>query len=192
MNQTLFYVFGIVLIVSAIGISAIGLRFENFPPTRSVLAGVVLYFAVLVAGTAVFAVLNARDEQAERDAEQAAETTTTTEASAGGTTSTTPSGGGGGGSTVKLAADPTQIAYTTDSLKAKAGNLTIDFNNPNPAIPHDVCVDSSSGGQLGCSDQVTNGSSTLALDNLKPGKYTFFCSVDAHEQAGMKGTLAVQ
>jgi plastocyanin len=192
MNQTLFYVFGIVLIVSAIGISAIGLRFENFPPTRSVLAGVVLYFAVLVAGTAVFAVLNARDEQAEREAEQAAETTTTAEASAGGTTSTTPSGGGGGGSTVKLAADPTQIAYTTDSLKAKAGNLTIDFNNPNPAIPHDVCVDSSSGGQLGCSDQVTNGSSTLALDNLKPGKYTFFCSVDGHEQAGMKGTLAVQ
>jgi plastocyanin len=192
MNQTLFYVFGIVLIVSAIGISAIGLRFENFPPTRSLLAGVVLYFAVLVAGTAVFAVLNARDEQAEREAEQAAETTTTTEASAGGTTSTTPSGGGGGGSTVKLAADPTQIAFTTDSLKAKAGNLTIDFNNPNPAIPHDVCVDSSSGGQLGCSDQVTNGSSTLALDNLKPGKYTFFCSVDAHEQAGMKGTLAVQ
>jgi plastocyanin len=192
MNQTLFYVFGIVLIVSAIGISAIGLRFENFPPTRSALAGVVLYFAVLVAGTAVFAVLNARDEQAEREAEQAAETTTTTEASAGGTTSTTPSGGGGGGSTVKLAADPTQIAYTTDSLKAKAGNLTIDFNNPNPAIPHDVCVDSSTGGQLGCSDQVTNGSSTLALDNLKPGKYTFFCSVDGHEQAGMKGTLAVQ
>jgi plastocyanin len=192
MNQTLFYVFGIVLIVSAIGISAIGLRFENFPPTRSALAGVVLYFAVLVAGTAVFAVLNARDEQAEREAEQAAETTTTTEASAGGTTSTTPSGGGGGGSTVKLAADPTQIAYTTDSLKAKAGNLTIDFNNPNPAIPHDVCVDSSSGGQLGCSDQVTNGSTTLALDNLKPGKYTFFCSVDGHEQAGMKGTLTVQ
>jgi plastocyanin len=190
MDTTLFYVFGIVLIVSAIGISAIGLRYENFPPTRGILAGVVLYFAVLVAGTAVFAVLNAREEQEHREAEQAAETTTsTTEASAGGTTSTTPSAGG---STVKLAADPTQIAFATDSLKAKAGNLTIDFNNPNPAIPHDVCVDSSSGGQLGCSDQVTNGSSTLALDNLKPGKYTFFCSVDGHEQAGMKGTLTVQ
>jgi plastocyanin len=189
MNQTLFYVFGIVLIVSAIGISAIGLRFENFPPNRRVLAGAVLYFAAVVGATAVFAVLNARDEQAQREAEQAAETTTATSAPAGGTTSTTPSGGG---STVKLAADPTQIAFTTDSLTAKAGNLTIDFNNPNPALPHDVCVDSSSGGQLGCSDQVTNGSSTLALDNLKPGKYTFFCSVDAHEQAGMKGTLTVQ
>ncbi len=193
MDETLFYVFGAALIVSAIAVSAIGLRFENFPPTRGVLAALVFYFAALVAGTAVFAVLNAREEQEHREAEQAAETTTSTsEASAGGTTTTTPSGGGGGGSTVKLAADPTQIAYTTDSLKAKAGNLTIDFNNPNPAIPHDVCVDSSSGGQLGCSDQVTNGSSTLALDNLKPGKYTFFCSVDGHEQAGMKGTLAVQ
>jgi plastocyanin len=191
MDTTLFYVFGIVLIVSAVGISAIGLRFENFPPTRGVLAVVVLYFAALVAGTAVFAVLNAREEQEHREAEQAAETTTSaTEASAGGTT-TAPSGGGGGGSTVKLAADPTQIAFTTDSLTAKAGNVTIDFNNPNPAIPHDVCVDSSRG-QLGCSDQVTNGSSTLALDNLKPGKYTFFCSVDGHEQAGMKGTLTVQ
>ena len=191
MDTTLFYVFGIALIVSAIAISAIGLRFENFPPSGGILAGVVLYFAVLVAGTAVFAVLNARHEQADREAEQAAETTTTTSAAAGGTTTTTPSGGGGGGSTVKLAADPTQIAFTTDSLAAKSGNLTIDFNNPNPAIPHDVCVDSSSGGQLGCSDQVTNGSSTLALDNLKPGKYTFFCSVDGHEQAGMKGTLTV-
>ena len=88
MDQTLFYVFGIVLIVSAVGISVIGLRFENFPATRGVLAGVVLYFAAIVAGTAVFAVLNAQDEQAEREAEQAAETTTTTGASAGGTTST--------------------------------------------------------------------------------------------------------
>src|SRR5215212_1636495 len=106
MDQTLFYVFGVLLIVSAVGISAIGLRFENFPPNRRVLAGAVLYFAALVGATALFAVLNARDEQAEREAEQAAEATTAASTSAGGTTSTTPSGGG---STVKLAADPTQI-----------------------------------------------------------------------------------
>lgn len=193
MDQTLFYVFGIALIVSAVTVSAIGLRFENFPPTRGILAGTILYFAALVGATAVFAILNARQEQRDREAEQAAETTTTTttEAAGGGTTTTTPSGGGGA-PTVKLSADPSQILYTTDSLSAKAGNVTIDFDNPNQAIGHDVCVDSPSGEELGCSDVVTGDSATLALKNLKPGKYTFFCSVDGHEQAGMKGTLTVR
>jgi plastocyanin len=186
MNETLFYVFGIALVVSAVGIAVIGLRFESFPASRGVLAGAIFYFAVLVGVTAVFAVLNAQDEQEAREAEQAAETSTTT-------TSTAPSGGGGGGgATVKLAADPTDIAYTTDSLTAKAGSLTIDFDNPNAAIPHDVCVDSPGGGELGCSDQVTSSATTLALKDLKPGKYTFFCDVDSHEAAGMKGTLTVQ
>jgi plastocyanin len=191
MNETLFYVFGVALIVSAVAVSAIGLRFENFPPSRGILAGTILYFVALVGATVVFAVLNARDEQQHREAEQAAETTTTTEAAGGGTTTTAPSGGGGG-STIKLSADPTQIAYTTTSLSAKAGNLTIDFDNPNQAIGHDVCVDSPSGDELGCSDVVNGSSSTLDLSNLTPGKYTFFCNVDAHEAAGMKGTLTVK
>jgi plastocyanin len=187
MNETLFYVFGIILLVSAVAISAIGLRFEKFPPNRTVLAGAILYFAALVGATVVFAILNAREEQRHREAEQAAETTTAPTGGGG----TTASAGGGGGTTVKLAADPSQIAFDTTSLTAKSGSLTIDFENPNPAIPHDVCVQSPSGDELGCSDQVTNSSTTLAL-NLKPGKYTFFCSVDGHEAAGMKGTLTVQ
>jgi len=192
MNETLFYVFGIALVVSAVGVAVIGLRFENFPPNRGILAGTILYFAVLVGATAGFAVLNAQDEQAAREAEQAAETTTTTGAGAGATTTTPSGGGGGGGTTVKLAADPSQIAYTTTSLTAKAGSLTIDFDNPNPAIPHDVCVDSPSGDELGCSERVTNSLTTLALKDLKPGNYTFFCDVDGHEALGMKGTLTVQ
>jgi len=190
MNETLFYVFGIALILSAVVVSVVGLRFENFPATRAILAGTVLYFAGLVGATAIFAVLNARDEQQHREAEQAAEeTTSTTEASGGGTTSAAPSGGG---AAIKLAADPSQIAYATTSLSAQAGNVTIDFDNPNQAIPHDVCVDSPSGDELGCSDIVTGDTSTLDLSNLKPGKYTFFCSVDSHQQAGMEGTLTVQ
>jgi plastocyanin len=127
-------------------------------------------------------------------------TATTSEGGGGGAAATSGGGGGGGGggasggtsSTVKLAADPSQIAYDTNSLSAKAGNVTIDFNNPNNALAHDVCVESSSGSEIGCSDQVTGGSSTLNLSNLKSGSYTFFCSVDSHRQAGMEGTLKVQ
>jgi plastocyanin len=120
-------------------------------------------------------------------------TTTTNEAGGGGATTTTQGGGGGGGATssIDLAADPTQIAYDTKSLSANAGNVTIDFDNPNDALPHDVCVEEG-GSELGCSDQVTGSKTTLDLSNLKPGSYTFFCSVDAHRQAGMEGTLTVK
>jgi uncharacterized cupredoxin-like copper-binding protein len=179
MDQTLFYVFGIALVISAVGIALVGLKFENFPSSRGVLVGVIMYFAALVGATAVFAVLNARDEQRDREAEQAAETSTTTS-------------GGPSSGPVQLSADPSAIAFTTTSLQAQAGNVTIDFDNPNQAIAHDVCVQSSSGSELGCSKQVTGGKTTLDLKNLKPGSYTFFCSVDGHEAAGMKGTLTVQ
>jgi plastocyanin len=122
------------------------------------------------------------------------ETTPTGAAGGGAATTTTGGGGDGGGgaaSTLKLAADQSQIAYDTDSLSAKAGSITIDFDNPNDALPHDVCVESG-GEDLGCSETVTGESSTLDLSNVKPGSYTFYCSVDAHRAAGMEGTLAVQ
>ena len=118
-------------------------------------------------------------------------TPTTTAASSGGGGGSS-SGGGGASSSVSLAADPSQIAYDTTSLSAKAGNVTIDFNNPNSALGHDVCVQDPNGKKLGCSQVVTGGKTTLDLSNLKPGSYTFYCSVDSHEAAGMKGTLTVQ
>jgi uncharacterized cupredoxin-like copper-binding protein len=121
-------------------------------------------------------------------------TTTTTNEAGGGATTTTSGGGGGGGasSTVQLAADPSQIAFDTTSLTAKAGNVTIDFNNPNQALGHDVCVEAAGENELGCSKVVTGSSTTLDLKNLKPGTYTFYCNVDSHKQAGMEGTLTVQ
>ena len=100
-------------------------------------------------------------------------------------------GGGGGGGTVSLSADPSgALAYQETSLTAQAGNATIDFDNPAP-LGHDVCVEDSSGKQLGCSDVVTDDKSSLTL-NLKSGSYTYYCSVDEHRAAGMEGTLTVQ
>jgi len=119
------------------------------------------------------------------DNETTAQTTTTqTTTQAGG-------GGGGGGGTVSLSADPSgALAYQETSLTAKAGNDTIDFDNPAP-LDHDVCVEDSSGKQLGCSDTVKEDKASLTL-NLKSGTYTYYCSVDGHRAAGMEGTLTVQ
>jgi len=108
---------------------------------------------------------------------------------ASSTTSTTQAAGGGG-QTLSLAADPSALAYQQSSLSAKAGKATIDFDNPS-AIGHDVCVQDSSGKEVGCSDIIQQSKTTLNVD-LKPGTYTYFCSVDGHEAAGMKGTLTVR
>jgi plastocyanin len=188
MNGTLFYVFGIALVASALGVAFLGLRLENFPGTRLVLAGVIAYFACLVAATTTFAVLNAADEQHKREASQAAEATTAASTSTTTTTSASTTSAGAA-STLKLAADPSTIAYDTQQLSAKAGQVTIDFENSSP-LTHDVCLDGPSG-EIGCSDTISASKTSLS-ENLKPGSYTFYCSVDSHRQAGMEGTLTVK
>jgi len=205
-DNTLFFTLGIALVVSAVVLAAVGLRFESFPPNRLVLAGVVAYFVLLVGGTTTFAVLNAADEQHKREAEEASATTststtatpttstsTTSTSTSSTSTSTTSTGGAaGGGSTVKISADPSgQLAFQQSSVTAsKAGPVAIDFTNQSP-VGHDVHVADSSGKDLGGTDIIT-GSSTSATVSLRPGKYTFFCSVPGHEAAGMKGTLTVK
>jgi mono/diheme cytochrome c family protein len=69
MNDTVFYVVGIVLVVAALVVSAVGLRFKDFPASTPLLMGVVAVFVVLVGGTTVFAWRNAEDEEAHREAE---------------------------------------------------------------------------------------------------------------------------
>jgi len=192
MDETLFYVFGIALVLSAVGLSAIGLRSESFPPSGAAVAGLIAYFAILVGGTATFAVLNARDDQRKRNAEQA-EAAATQPAPSGATTTgstTTKPAPTGKATTLKLAAEPNAIAYDTTQLSGTAGQVTIDFDNPS-ALTHDVCLEAPTGAEIGCSDTISQGTASLA-ENLKPGKYTFFCSVDSHRQAGMEGTLTVK
>ena len=118
--------------------------------------------------------------------------TSTTSTSGGTAPTSNGGGGGGGGAPVKLSADPSgALSFDTDSLSAKAGNLTIDFDNP-AAISHDVAVEDSSGKELGKSDLIAQSKTTLDLSNLKPGTYTYFCTVPGHREGGMEGTLTVK
>jgi plastocyanin len=91
--------------------------------------------------------------------------------------------------TVKLAANPAgQLAYEPKQLTAKAGKVTIDMTNMSP-VEHDVAVAQGST-VLGQTPVFSGGSKSVTL-TLKPGKYTFFCTVPGHRQAGMEGTLNV-
>ena len=60
MKETLFYVFGIALAISAVATSFIGLKVETFPGKAMPL--VIVWFAILIAGAGTFAVLNGKDE----------------------------------------------------------------------------------------------------------------------------------
>ena len=97
----------------------------------------------------------------------------------------------GGGSTVTESADPSgALKYTSDKLTAKAGKVTINFTNKAPE-DHNFTLTTASGQMVGATPTFTGGTKTLDV-TLKPGVYTFFCSVPGHEMAGMKGTLTVK
>jgi plastocyanin len=58
------------------------------------------------------------------------------------------------------------------------------------SVPHDIAIRGSGVSQVG--KVVQNGGTSTVSETLKPGTYTFYCSVDGHEAAGMKGTLTVK
>jgi hypothetical protein len=60
-NETLFYVCGIVLAVSAVVFTFTALRIDRFPGRLAPL--VFVWFVVLVGGATTFAVLHAKDEE---------------------------------------------------------------------------------------------------------------------------------
>ena len=107
------------------------------------------------------------------------------------TQGSTPAPGAPTTGAIKLAADASgALKFNTTSLTAKAGKVTIDFRN-SATLAHNVTIASSSGTVLGATPTFQGGTKSLTL-NLKPGTYTFYCSVPGHRQAGMQGTLVVR
>ena len=125
------------------------------------------------------------DDESDSGGGSAATSTPTATAESGGG----GGGGGGGGETLKLAAPADgSLVFEPDTLTAKAGKVTIDFDNP-AGVPHAVEVEGN--GVEEESDEVTDAKTSLTVD-LKPGKYTFYCPVPGHREAGMEGTLTVE
>lgn len=90
---------------------------------------------------------------------------------------------------LKLAADPGGLlAFDAKTLSAKAGAVTITFTNGSP-VEHNLAI-AQGASAVGSTPTFQGGSKTLTV-KLKPGTYTFFCSVPGHRQAGMEGTLTV-
>lgn len=91
---------------------------------------------------------------------------------------------------LEIPADPNgQLAYATKQATAPAGPLTISSKNA-ASIPHDIALEGN--GVSGKGPVVQDGAVSSFKVTLKPGKYTFYCTVAGHREGGMEGTLTVK
>lgn len=126
------------------------------------------------------------DDDSDTTATGGGETTQESGASGGGA-----EGGSAGANTLDFEADPSgELAYTVDKATSKPGKVTINFTNPQQ-LSHDVVIEDAGGKEVGGTEVIGEGSDSAEVD-LKPGKYTFFCSVPGHREAGMEGSLTVK
>ena len=87
---------------------------------------------------------------------------------------------------LSIDADPNgQLLFTASKATAKAGKITITFDNTS-GVPHNIAIDGK-----GKTPIETKGTKSFTAD-FAPGTYTYYCQEPGHEQAGMKGTLTVK
>jgi plastocyanin len=95
-----------------------------------------------------------------------------------------------GGAALKFSAPADgSLKFDQADLTAKAGKVTVEFSNPS-SVPHAVEIEGN--GVSKETETVTGADAPPITLDLKAGTYTYFCPVDGHEAAGMKGTLTVQ
>jgi plastocyanin len=203
-SRTPFYIAGGVLVAWALFVSlGLGMRRPDFPGSQAGERVVVAISAALVLLTVAMAVVSSSTPA---KATSAAATvpvtprplpppraTTGAPVSPKATTGTPipPSSPAArtAESVLMLAANPEgQLSFNTKQLSAKAGKVTIALTNK-ASLEHNVAVAQGSA-LLGSIPPFAGATKTLTL-NLKPGTYTFYCSVPGHRQAGMEGTLSV-
>lgn len=94
-----------------------------------------------------------------------------------------------GGTLTIPAAESGALAY--EFAAAEAGPGSVKLASPNESsVPHNIAIE---GGGLNEEGEVVTGGgvSEITVD-LKPGEYTFYCSVQGHREGGMLGTLTVK
>ena len=88
-----------------------------------------------------------------------------------------------------LSASGTALAFNKKSLKAPRGRVQLVLTNRSD-IEHDVSI-RGNGLKAKYGKTVGKGGVSRVTAAVKPGRYTYFCSVSGHEAAGMKGTLTI-
>ena len=90
--------------------------------------------------------------------------------------------------TYRLSASKTQFAFNVKTIRAKSGSVTLSMANPS-STQHAIAI---KGHGVNVKGRTVSKSGTSKVTvRLKKGTYTFYCPVDGHAAAGMKGKLIV-
>jgi uncharacterized cupredoxin-like copper-binding protein len=104
-------------------------------------------------------------------------------------TSTQPNAPAPGHEVIQLTADEGgALKFDRDDVKTLAGKTQLSLSNPS-SVQHNIAIKGNGVNKKG--PIVGKGGISILNVQLKPGDYEFYCSVDGHEQSGMKGTLHV-
>ena len=196
---TAFTFVGGLLALWALVVTALGVTREDFPGKGSGQKIVMAISGLLVAGAIGTAIATSKNapkggEEAATKGGVAPGTGANAGQQPGGNAGQKPGAAAPPGKTATnllISADPSgQLRFDKDTLQAKPGNVRITMNNQSP-VPHNVSIEGSGGvNQQG--KTVSKGGASEVQVALKPGSYTYYCSVDGHRQAGMQGTLTVK
>jgi plastocyanin len=97
------------------------------------------------------------------------------------------SGTHAGATTVNVTAR--NFAYDLDTQTAKAGKVTFAVRNTANDMPHDFAI---RGNGVEMKTPMLKGGETAQFTvDLKPGTYTYWCTIPGHDFLGMKGTFTV-
>lgn len=90
---------------------------------------------------------------------------------------------------LQLGVKGTDLVFDKKTLTAHAGKVTLVLANKS-VMPHNVAIKGNGVDAKG--PVVGPGKTSTVTAELKPGTYTFYCTVPGHAQAGMRGTLTVK
>jgi plastocyanin len=189
-----FYICGLLFAAWAVVLAFLGLSRASFPGGRRgqlAVIGISVGLAAAAIGTAIGTASTEKPENKKVVEAGAVKPSAITpnRAANGGGTGGTAAPRAAAAAPVALAADPGgALKFDKKTLSAKAGKVTIAFANAS-SIGHNVTI-AQGPKNLGATKTITRSKATLSLA-LKPGSYTFYCSVPGHRQAGMQGTLTV-
>jgi uncharacterized cupredoxin-like copper-binding protein len=181
--MAVYFVLGSILVAWGLGLAIFGLLRSDFPPGGRAGRGLVAVTVVIVAATLVALITTTskehpREEAAAKAAEQKAE--------AGKQGTPTPAGGAA--KTVNVSEKEFSIKLAGgDNLKGGTYKFAVDNTGK---IQHDLAIEGE--GIKETKTPLINPGQSKSLEvDLKPGKYTFLCTVPGHEQLGMKVAVTV-